>query len=298
MTTLAIGVNLPDTLGIGPAARHAEALGLESVWAADLIIGDGTPALDSTVALATAAAVTERLRVGFGVLILPIHPVTRVAAQIAALQQVSGNRVILGIGAGGFPGTPFWRAVGGPTRARGSRTDAALAALPHLIAGEPTRLALAPDQPVVTLAPPAPVPPILIGGNSDAAIRRAATYGDGWFPSLLTPDTLVVGAARLREHATERGRATPSITVGGHAMPGDTAAARTAREAFVRSLITRHGMTPDEAALIPIVGSPTDIAERFAAYAAVGVERLVLSLDGGEWPQQCALIAEAYALLG
>ncbi len=302
MSELKIGISLPTlsqiatlgTGGIGACARHVERLGLDSVWMPDLINGDGTPSLESIVALAAAAAVTDRVHLGFGVLILPLRPIAWLATQIATLQYVSGNRVILGIGAGGFPNTPFWKAVGVPGRERGRRTDAALDVLPHLIAGEPTRLENEPEQPVVTLAPATPVPLILIGGNSDVAIRRAVIHGDGWFPSLITPAALTCEAAKLRELAAERGRATPSITVGGHAVLGHN---KPAYDALLHSLVDLLGMPSEEAAMIPITGTPEQVAERFAAYASAGAERLVLGRDGGEWMCQCDLIAHAHTLL-
>lgn len=279
------------------AARHLERLGFESVWAPDLIVGDGTPALEAVVAVATAAAVTERVNVGFSVLTLPLRPPAWVAAQIATLQHVSGNRILLGVGSGGFPGTPFWQAVGVPARERGRRTDTALRLLPRLVEGEPTVIDDQPDRPVVTLAPAAPAPPILVGGNSEVAIRRAATVGDGWFPSLLTPDALATGVARLRALAAEHGRPMPTVTVGGHAMPGDDADSRAARDAFVRGLVDDHGMPPDQAEAIPVTGSPRRIAERFAAYAEAGADRIAIGPDGGDWHRQWERVAEAHRLL-
>src|SRR5690349_24482578 len=81
------------------AARHAEDLGFESVWAVDqLVAGTGVPFVESTVALATAAAATRRVRVAFGVLILPLRPVVWTAKQVASLQQVANGRVVLGVG--------------------------------------------------------------------------------------------------------------------------------------------------------------------------------------------------------
>src|SRR5256885_386717 len=181
-TPVRIGIGLP-TLGGGDgsaggrldvvgAARHAEALGFDSAWVADLVVGDGTPALEATVALAAAAAATDRIRLGFGVLSLPLRPVAWVAAQVQSLQYVSGGRVLLGVGSGGLPGSPFWPAVGVPGRDRGRRTDAALAVLSRLVAGEPTELVDRPGRPVVTLGPATPVPPVLVGGKSSAARRR------------------------------------------------------------------------------------------------------------------------------
>lgn len=308
MTELAIGATLP-TLGepgmsgipdIATAARHFERLGFESVWVPDLIIGDGTGALEATVALAAAAAATERVRVGFSVLVLPARPVAWAAAQIATLQHISGNRVLLGVGSGLSSATPFWRAVGGPRSGRARWTDAALDVLPSLIAGEPTRLEHEPDRPVVTLAPGAPVPPILVGGfrDSDASLRRAAAYGDGWFPSLLTPESLAAGAGKLRRLAAERGRETPGVTLGTHVVLGAGEAARRASDSLISGMVDDHGISPEEAAEIPVTGSPRQAAERFAAYAAAGAERLVIAPNGTDWARQSELVAEAYDLLG
>jgi alkanesulfonate monooxygenase SsuD/methylene tetrahydromethanopterin reductase-like flavin-dependent oxidoreductase (luciferase family) len=307
MSTLRIGAALPtlpesddDTIpDIGAAARHLEQLGLESVWVADLIIGDGSPTLEAMIALAAAAAMTERVQVGFSVLALPMRPVAWTAAQIMALQHISRNRVLLGVGIGMSSRTPFWQAVGAPTQGRGRSTDAALEVLPQLIAGEPTRLEHEPDRPMITLAPAARMPPVLVGGfrDSDVGLRRAATYGDGWFPSLLTPQNVAAGAAKLREFAAERGRATPSVTLGTHVVLGDDAATRSARDALVRDMIDTHGIPPDEAAGIPVTGTPHQAAERFADYAAAGADRLVIAPTSMDWMEQSELVAEAYDLL-
>jgi alkanesulfonate monooxygenase SsuD/methylene tetrahydromethanopterin reductase-like flavin-dependent oxidoreductase (luciferase family) len=70
------------------------------------------------------------------------------------------------------------------------RTDAILAALPGLLGGRPTALPNEPGQPVVTLEPAVPMPPVWIGGTSNAALQRAVTYGQGWLAALLSPDEL------------------------------------------------------------------------------------------------------------
>ncbi|MGH8933548.1 MAG: hypothetical protein ACRDZO_23660 [Egibacteraceae bacterium] len=80
-------------------------------------------------------------------------------------------------------------------------------------------------------------------------------------------------------------------------MLGAAGSIRSARDAFVRGLTDEHGLPPQEAATIPITGRPREAAERLAAYAAAGAERLVIGLDGEGWLRQCELIAEAHALL-
>lgn len=307
---LQVGITLP-TLGelthhglgtgslskdIAAAARHVEQLGFESVWVPDLIIGDGTAALEATATVATAAAVTERVLVGFGVYILPLRPVAWTAAQIQTLQHLSGNRVVLGVGAGGFPGSPFWRAVDGPSRDRFRRTDEALDLLPRLIAGEPTSGGNG-DGPVVTLAPAASVPPILFGGNSDGAIRRVARRDIGWFPSLRTAADVRAGLSTLRELRAQRGGPAPSVAVGGHAMIGTAAEVRLTRETFVRGLVDTHRMPTEQAKAVPLYGSLHAVTERLASYAEVGAQRVVLALDGQDWMRQAELLATARSAL-
>jgi alkanesulfonate monooxygenase SsuD/methylene tetrahydromethanopterin reductase-like flavin-dependent oxidoreductase (luciferase family) len=272
-------------------ARHLEDLGYDAVGMADFILGDGTPSFDATLVLAGAATVTEKIGLEFGVLSLPLRPTAWVAAQMQTLQHLSGNRVVLGVGIGGFPGSPFWRAVGAPQQGRGRWTDAALQALPGLIRGEPTRLG---DE-EITLGPAAPVPPILIGGNSEAAMRRAVLLGDGWVPSLIGPATLAKKVVRLREIAHELERPVPSISVGGHAFLVDNPAAV---ESFTRVLVEIHGMSPEEAADVPVTGNPAQVAERLHAYSEAGADMVGLGLDGGHWMRQAEALAEARTQLG
>lgn len=267
-------------------ARHLEQLGYDAVGMADVIIGDGTPGLDPAIVLAAIATTTERIGLEFGVLSLPLRPVALVAAQVQSLQHLSGGRVVLGVGIGGFPGSPFWRAVGAPVTGRGRWTDAALEALPGLIQGKPTRV----GDDEVTLGPPATVPPILVGGNSEAAMRRAVLYGDGWAPSLISPAGLALKVARLRELAGELGRPVPSVNVGGHAILVDD---RAALESFLGVLTGPHGMPEEEARDIPVTGDAARVAERLAAYRAAGADAVGLGLDGRDWMRQAEILAQA-----
>jgi alkanesulfonate monooxygenase SsuD/methylene tetrahydromethanopterin reductase-like flavin-dependent oxidoreductase (luciferase family) len=298
-TTPAIGVLLPsmtehgDPLpDVGTAARHAEDLGLESVWAVDqLVAGTGVPFLESTVALTTAAAATSRIRLGYGVLILPLRPVVWLAKQIASLQHVSGGRVLLGVGVGGDRHDLSWAAAGVPRKERGRRTDAALAVLPDLIAGRPTDVA----GTTVQLSPGVPVPPIVVGGIAPAALARVATYGDGWFAMPIADDQLATAAARIAELAAERGRPTPETTGSVlAALDGDPA--RPDRAGLVRRLTDPDGMfgMPSEAVDV-VVSDPARLSERIGAVHAAGADRVVVSVVAGDWFRQTELVAKALA---
>lgn len=301
-----VGVFLPSMSrpgelpgNLAAAARRAEDLGLESVWAVDqLIAGTGTPLIDSTVALSVAAAATSRVRLGFGVMILPLHPVVWVAKQVASLQYVSDGRVILGVGAGGDRHEASWAAAGVPRRERGRRTNAALRALPGLIAGRPTRLDDQPESLPIQLAPPAAVPPILVGGMSDAALARAAEYGDGWFA--MSPRALPDGTARLAELAAARKRPAPQVTVSMLTALKDDPALPD-EDTLIRQLTDMDGPFGIPAEYVRqalVTGSQDEVAAQLADAAKNGASGVVVSFAGGNWNRQAELLAGARALLG
>ncbi len=231
--------------GTREQARYAEQLGLDGIFVGDHLKPAG-PYPESMVVLAAAAAVTERIHVGVGVMVLALRDPAWAAKQLATLQHVSGGRVVLGVGTGGvMHGTEAWEAVGVPYAERGRRTDEALALLPGLIRGETVEL---PSGASITLSPGADVPPILIGGNSPAALRRAVRHGAGWFSSVTTPQRIADGARQLPD--------TAQIAVGCIALlDADTTDPRI--DAFVAALTDSHGIPAEEAADVPITGTPT-----------------------------------------
>jgi alkanesulfonate monooxygenase SsuD/methylene tetrahydromethanopterin reductase-like flavin-dependent oxidoreductase (luciferase family) len=288
----AMGRTGPDQ--IAAYARHAEDVGLDSVFVGDHLVAN-RPILDSVVTLATAAAATEQIALGFGVLVVPLRPVAWVAKQVATLQLVSRGRVLLGVGLGGPPSMyppAAWDAVGVPYADRGRRLDASLDLLPDLIAGRPARVSGA----EITLAPGAEPPPIWVGGMSDAALRRTARYGDAWMPSLVPPEQVPPRAARLTELAAARGRPAPTIAMGGAAALGP-GVDRSAADGLVDTLTRGYGLPSEVASRVPLVGGPAQAAERFAAYVEAGVDHLVLNVFAGDWRRQAELIAEARARL-
>lgn len=264
-----IGVMLPTStpdpsrpiLGdVAASARLAEELGLESVWSTDHLVASA-PILDSTVVLSTAAAVTERIRVGFNVLILALRPVAWAAKQIGTLQYVSGDRLLLGVGTGNpAHGDAGWRAAGVPYEGRGRRTDDALRLLPGLVRGEPVTL---PDGTVTRLDPSATVPPVLVAGNGARARARAARYGDGWVSLAPSPAELSAGLGEIADLAAEHGRAAPKATV--VAVPPDS--------------------------------EPARAAEQLAAYAAAGAERAILAPTGADTRRDYEFAAAVRAAL-
>lgn len=224
MSRIALGVVLatpggaespPDLIA---CAQAAEAAGADSLWVDDhLAQVDGArsrypfardgrqtwpvvqPRWESLTALAFVAAATERCTVGTAVLILPQRHVVELAKTTATLDVLSGGRLVLGCGVGWL--AEEMEACGWAFETRGARADELLDALrlcwtgrPGAFSGEHVRLA---DGLVLEPTPvQRPGPPLLIGGMSKAALRRAAHRGDGWLAYV--PEELL-DVAKLRD---------------------------------------------------------------------------------------------------
>jgi alkanesulfonate monooxygenase SsuD/methylene tetrahydromethanopterin reductase-like flavin-dependent oxidoreductase (luciferase family) len=171
--------------------------------------------------------------------------------------------------------------------------------LPDLLAGKPTRLGPGRDDPEIQLAPAATVPPIVVGGMSEPAMARAATFGDGWFTLPVPPSALASGMARLAELAADQGRPTPALTASMMtAIDGDAALPEHA--AIVRALSDPdgvYGIPADQVDNMIVSGGPAAIAARIAELAAIGAERVTVTLAAGSWHRQAELLAEAHAQL-
>lgn len=174
-------------------AEAADDLGIESLWVSEHIVVPSSPAPhpsspggaipeedrdgigDPLVTLSWLAAKTERAMLGTAVLVLPLHNPIHLAVQVATLSQLSGGRVLLGVGVGWLDAE--FAVLGAEFSNRGARTDAAIVQLRALWSGA----ADGPFEcPAAVLERP---PPILVGGRSARAVRRAARLGDGFFPT-------------------------------------------------------------------------------------------------------------------
>jgi alkanesulfonate monooxygenase SsuD/methylene tetrahydromethanopterin reductase-like flavin-dependent oxidoreductase (luciferase family) len=153
-----------------------------------------------------------------------------------------------------------WRAAGMSFADRGRRTDESLRVLHALVTGEPAVLE---DGLEVTLSPGSAMPPVLIAGNGDRALRRAAAYGDGWVSVALTPEEVASGLVALGELAAGHGRPVPRATVVGPALDADAGKA----------------------------------AAQLAAYAEAGTERVILSPSGAAWQRDYERAGELLAAL-
>jgi probable F420-dependent oxidoreductase len=280
-------------VAIEEAARAAEALGYEGIWANDLVIKPaaarrgtlvGGQVIEPLVTLASLVHLVPRLTLGTSVLVLPQrHPIL-VAKQAAALHLLSGGRLILGVGIGHR--SEEFALLGADFEHRAAATDEAIEVLQALwrepvarYHGRFHRFDAASLEP----RPPDGGPPIWIGGDTPAAIRRAAQYGDGWLPMLTDLDAFRSGATALRD--LTRGRPGPTIAHAFYfriAKPDEPATVRSTTPWMPTSL----------------AGSPDDVGEYLERYRQAGLEYalcLFESEDLDDLLRQLRIFAEQVA---
>ena len=195
-------------------ARAAEAAGLDDLFVVDHLAippddaeGSDGRYLDPLAVLAYLAGCTERIGLGTSVLILPYRPALPTAKVIATLQELSGERLRLGIGVGWMQ--PEFRALGVDSRRRGRITDETLDLFERAFASD----VIEENGQPFFFRPRPTKPPIYIGGAPPHALRRAVRYGDGWMPMARNPSTLREPIRELRAEFARAGRGEPEIVV-------------------------------------------------------------------------------------
>jgi probable F420-dependent oxidoreductase len=184
-------------------ARHAEAAGFESVWTGEhVVLPDPAPPgftmpptlpfLDSVVALTLVAAHTSTIKVASGIIVLPLRNPVILAKELASVDVVSGGRLIAGFAAGYVPAE--FAAAGVPMTGRGPRMEDYIRAVRALwLMDKPVHRGRLVSFDGIDARPrprQRPAPPIVIGGEAPAALRRAATMADGWYGFYLNvPET-------------------------------------------------------------------------------------------------------------
>src|SRR5436189_12013 len=207
----------PDVDALYRYAERAEALGFESLWAWDhVILGvePSFPILDAVGTLTAIAARTSRIKLGTGVLVLPLRNPTVAAKAIGTLDVVSKGRLILGVAAGWY--AREFDAVGVPFRQRGRLFERNFEILTRLWTED--RVTLQADEfnlREAVMRPKTaqrPRPPVLIGGYVDAVLRRVARMGDGWLTYFYTPESYRTAWKKIVGFAREAGRDPATLT--------------------------------------------------------------------------------------
>jgi len=255
---------------------RARALGLDHVFVIDHISFYTGLGMDGLIQAATIAALEPELAIHIGIYLLALrHPVP-VARQIASLCESAPGRLNFGVGIGGEDRHEI-EICGVDPATRGRRTNESLVALRGLLSGEPASHDCEFFSFKEALIRPAPAPavPIVIGGRSDAAIRRAALLGDGWLGVWCSPRRFGQVAGQIKSLSTERSLPQPEawdhglqIWVG---IDDDPARGR-AR--LAKEMEGMYHVPYERFERYSPFGRPAEIAEYLAPYIAAGCRHL------------------------
>jgi probable F420-dependent oxidoreductase len=277
---LAIDTDLGRVADVAAAAERG---GWDHLACGEHVFFHG-PTPNALVTLAAASGATSRIRLLSALTILPLYPVALVAKMIATIDGLSRGRFDLGVGVGGEYPAEF-EACGVPVAERGPRADEALDLLRVLLAGETVdvegRWTTIRGERLQPAAVQRPGPPVWIGGRRPAAARRAGRSGDVWMPYLVTPEQLRTTLAEGRAAAVGAGRDPAGLRGAVHcwaAVDADGDRARRHVTAAVSRLYAQD-MAPFADRYL-LAGTPDEIIERLARYAAMGAETVVLAPVG------------------
>jgi probable F420-dependent oxidoreductase len=197
---------------ISDCALRADQLGLDSLWVTEHIAippddaeGSGGRYLDPLITLSYLAAITSRIKLGTGALILPYRQSLTTAKLVATLQELAEGRLLLGVGIGWM--LSEFRALGLNMHKRVSDSEAVLEFLHQAFDNDVVELN---DQQFL-FRPRPNKPPILVGGAAPHAIERAVKYGDGWLPMQLSPEQLKPLTELYRQQAQDVGKPDPQV---------------------------------------------------------------------------------------
>ncbi len=276
-----IGICLPNNWGVEDVqsvfriATRAEDLGFDSVWVSEHVFNvsyvfnriGSRPYYDPMTILSYVAAITKRVRLGTSVLVLPYHNPIRLAKTAATLDVMSGGRLMLGVGVGVIE--QELNAMNSPFAERGAISDETIAIMKELWTK---------DDPIyegryhsfsgMKFTPkPRQKPhiPLLIGGVSDAAIRRAVRVGNGWHSTTIPPEELSRRLRYLNERAEAAGRDMSEIPV---SVRLDIGTPRSAGSATANS----YSLGTD----------PGEILQNARAFEDLGVDEIVISPTTGD----------------
>ena len=257
-------------------ARRAEDLGYDALWTFQRLLhpatGDWGPMYrsvqDPIVSLAYAAAVTERIRLGLAIVNVPFYAPIVLAKQLTTLDAVSAGRLDVGLGLGWA--REEFAAAGVPFERRGARAEEFLRCLRAVWVDEVVRFDgdfyHVPPARVEPKPAQRPHPPLLLGGSSQPALRRAGRVADGWISSSRQDLTSITESIEVvREAAREAGR--------------DPAALRFVVRGVVRLDPEPGAREPGESDRRPLTGTADQIRADLDDLARRGVTEVFLDLN-------------------
>lgn len=273
---------LPDARGLIEYGVKMEQMGFDSLWVWDHIllgVDPNFPIIDSLSLLTAVAARTKKIRLGTGILVLPLRNAVVLAKQLSSIDQISDGRLILGMASGWYKRE--FDAVGVPFEQRGKIMDENLEVMTRLwiedmVEGEyphhNLRNSVMQPKPVQK-----PRPPILIGGYVDRVLKRAALAGDGWLTYFYRPESFTKSWAKIRDFAKEGGK-DPDALLNGNQLPIMVGKSRAEIEGPMMEWLSKewdYASWSDSTKDSAILGTVDECVEQLKAHLAVGVQKII-----------------------
>jgi probable F420-dependent oxidoreductase len=271
--------DVPDPQSLIAYAVKAEALGFDSIWVWDHIflgVDPPFPVIDSLTLLTAVAARTTRIKLGTGVLVLPLRNPVVLAKELASLDLIADGRLLLGMASGWY--RREFDAVGVPFQERGRIMDRNLEILRRLWTEDQVNG----DYPQhrlrgANLSPkPARLPVMLIGGYVERVLKRAAVNG-GWLTYFYTPEGFSKSWGKVRGFAEEAGQ-DPGALLNANQLPIYIGASREAVEAPMMEWLGQEwdfAAWSDSTKEAAIIGTVDECVAQLRAQLAVGVQKLI-----------------------
>jgi len=300
---LAVGTSVHDqVLSVTPDERRAllgriADAGIDHVVVADHVSFHGGTGFDGMLGAATALATEDRLSVLIGVYQLALrHPMT-VARALASLSSMAPGRLILGVGVGGEDRSEVSNCGVDPA-SRGRRIDESLGLLRRLATGDLVDHTgeFFTVQAGAVLPAQKPEVPILIGGKSEATIRRTVEHGDGWLAMFVSARRFAEFVERIAALAADQGRPVPARH-GFEVWCGLADNADTARELVAEKMRALYQLPFERFERLCPAGTPAQVADFLRPYLEAGARSLTLVPCAPSWAAGVDAVAEVRRLL-
>ncbi|MGB6539001.1 MAG: TIGR03619 family F420-dependent LLM class oxidoreductase [Xanthobacteraceae bacterium] len=273
---------MPDAHALVDYGIKMEALGFDSLWAWDHVllgVQPNFPIIESLTLLTAIAARTSRIKLGTGILVLPMRNPVILAKQLGSMDLLSNGRLIMGLASGWYKRE--FDAVGVPFEKRGKLMDENLDILKRFWTEDMVKGEWSGHKIPAGVMFPKPVqkphPPLLIGGYVDRVLKRAAVTGDGWLTYFYRPDSFAKSWAKIRGFAQEAGK-DPNQLLNAAQLPIRIGKSRAAVETGMMDWLGKEWdyaswseSTKDSA----ILGTVDECIEQLRPHLAAGVQKLI-----------------------
>lgn len=273
--------DIPDAQALIEYGVRMEELGFDSLWVWDHIllgVDPHFPILDALSLITAVAARTQRIKLGTGILILPVRNALVLAKQVSTIDQISKGRLILGMASGWYKRE--FDAVGVDFHQRGKLMDINLEVMTRLFAEDQVTGEFGPYNLRSAVMYPKPYtkprPPLLIGGYVDRVLQRAAVTGDGWLTYFYTPDGFTKSWAKIRNFAEQAGK-DPDTLLNANQLPIMVGKRSEIEKPMMEWLTTEWDFASwsDSTTDSAIMGTVDECVEQLQAHIDAGVQKII-----------------------